>query len=111
MMAALIINFAGGGFPLTKRRVMSLAYQYAELNGREGFSKLTQQAGHCWLNQGFLKRHPEVRVKKGHNLSANHAMCANRPTINKWFDQCEVLLQELKIESAMYMWNCDESGI
>ena len=110
-LAAPIIKFARRGFPLTKRRVMSLAYSYAELNGRKCFSKLTQQAGHYWLNQGFLKQHPELRVKKGHNLSFNHAMCANRPTINKWFDQYEVLLQESKIESPMYMWNCNESGI
>ena len=49
-LATLIIKFARRGFPLTKRRVMSLAYQYAELNGRKGFSKFTQQAGHYWLN-------------------------------------------------------------
>ena len=90
---------------------MSLAYQYAELNGRKGFSQMTKQAGCYWLNQGFLKWHPEVRVKKGHNLSVNHTMCTNRPTINKWFDQYEALLEELKIESPMYIWNCNESGV
>ena len=54
-LAALIIKFARRGFPLMKRRVMSLAYQYAELNGRKGFSEMTKQAGCYWLNQGFLK--------------------------------------------------------
>ena len=54
-LATLIIKFARREFPLTKRRVMSLAYQYAQLNGRKGFSELTKQAGHYWLNQGFLK--------------------------------------------------------
>ena len=38
-------------------------------------------------------------------------MCTNRPTINKWFDQYEALLQELKIESPMSIWNCNESGV
>ena len=38
-------------------------------------------------------------------------MCTNRPTTNKWFDQYEALLQELKIESPMYIWNCNESGV
>ena len=52
-----------------------------------------------------------MRVKKGHNLSVNYAMCADRPTKNKWFDQYEALLQELKIKSPMYMWNCDESNV
>ena len=38
-------------------------------------------------------------------------MCANRPTINKWFNQYEALLEELKIKSPMYIWNCNESGV
>ena len=41
-LATLIIKFARRGLWLTKRRGMSLAYQYAELNGRKGISKLTQ---------------------------------------------------------------------
>ena len=52
-LAALIIKFARRGFPLTKRRVMSLAHQYPELNGRKGFSEMTMQAGHYWLNRTF----------------------------------------------------------
>ena len=60
---------------------------------------------------GLSKMTPEVRVKKDHNLSVNCAMYANRPTINKWFDQHEALMEDLKIESPMYTWNCDGSGI
>ena len=30
-------------------KVMILAYQYAETNGRKGFSKITKQAGWWWL--------------------------------------------------------------
>ena len=60
---------------------------------------------------GLSKMTPEIRVKKGHNHSVNCTMCANRPTINKWFDQHEALMEDLKIESPMYTWNCDESGI
>ena len=89
---------------------MSLAYQYAEMNGRKGFSKITKQAGRWWLKD-FLKRFPEVHLKKGHNLSVNRAMCTNKPTIDKFFNLYQDLLQKLNIESSMHIWNTDESGV
>ena len=106
----VIKKFARRGFPFTKNRVMSLVYQYAEMNGRKGFSKITKQAGRWWLKD-FLKRFPEVRLKKGHNLSVNRAMCANKPTIDKFFNLYQDLLQKLNIKSPMHIWNTDESGV
>ena len=98
----VIKKFARRGFPFTKNRVMSLAYQYAEMNGRRGFSKITKQAGRWWLKD-FLKGLPEVHLKKGHNLSVNRAMCANKPTIDKFFNLYQDLLQKLNIESPMHI--------
>ena len=89
---------------------MSLAYQYTEMNGRKGFSKITKQAGRWWLKD-FLKRFPEVHLKKGHNLSVNRAMCTNNPTIDKCFNLYQDLLQNLNIKSPMHIWNTDESGV
>ena len=89
---------------------MSLAYQYAEMNARKGFSKITKQAGRWWLKD-FLKWFPEVRLKKGHNLSVNRAMCTNKPTIDKSFNLYQDLLQKLNIKSLMHIWNTDESGV
>ena len=106
----VIKKFARRGFPFMKNRVMSLAYQYAEMNGRKGFSKITKQAGRWWL-KGFLKWFPEVHLKKGHNLSVNRAMCANKPTIDKFFNPYQDLLQKLNIKSPMHIWNTDESGV
>ena len=37
-------------------------------------------------------------------------MCANPTMINKFFDQYESLLRELKIDSPKQIWNCDESS-
>ena len=109
-LVKLLIKFARQGFPLMKGKVRSLAYEYAEMNGQEGFSKITKWAGHTWLKL-FLKCYPEVRVKKGHNLSVNHAMCANPPTIDKFFALYKKLLTQLNIESPMCIWNCDESRV
>ena len=45
-----------------------------------------------------------------HNWSVNRAMCANPAIINKFFDQYEALLKELKIDSPRQIWKFDESG-
>ena len=105
-LVKLLIKFARQGFPLMKGKVRSLAYEYAEMNGWKGFSKITKWAGCTWLKL-FLKHYPEVRVKKGHN----HAMCTNPPTIDKFFALYKKLLTQLNIESPMHIWNCDESGM
>ena len=59
----------------------------------------------------FLKRFPEVCIKKGHNLSLNRAMCANKLTINKFFVMYQHLLNIFDIENPMNIWNCDESRV
>ena len=58
----------------------------------------------------LFRRHPEVRVKKVHNLSMNQAMCANPAVIKKFFDQYQSELQRLKIDDPKQIWNVDESG-
>ena len=89
---------------------MNLAYEYALINGQKGFSKLTKQGSHAWL-QNFLKRFPEVHIKEGHNLSINRAMCANKLTIDKFFVMYQHLLNIFDIENPMNIWNCNESGV
>ena len=52
-----------------------------------------------------------MHLKKGHNLSVNWAMCANKATIEKIFNMYEHLLKVFKIENPMNIWNTDKSGI
>lgn len=109
-LVQLILTFARSGFPLTKRKVRSLAHQFARLNGITGFSCQSNKAGKKWLKL-FLKRHPVVRVKRAHNLSVNRAMCANPTMLGKFFDQYKGLLESLDIRYGEQIWNCDESGV
>ena len=62
-LVEIIKKFTRRGFPFTKNRVMSLAYQYTDMNGRKEFGKITKQAGWWWLKD-FLKCYPEVHLKK-----------------------------------------------
>ena len=109
-LANLLIKFAQWGFPLSKKKVLNLAYQYAERNGRKGFSKLTRQTERVWL-KGFLKHHPEIRITKAHNLSVNRAMCANKSTVDKFFNFYEKIVRDYHIELPMNIWNCDKSSV
>ena len=79
------------------------------MNNITGFSVKYRSAGKKWL-KFFFWCHPEVRVKRAHNLSVNRAMCANPATIQKFFKQYQDMLKELKIESPQQIWNCDETG-
>ena len=103
------MEFSRAGFPLSRSKVCALAFQYAEVNELKGFSRNSHKAGKKWMCF-FLKRHPQIHIKKVHNLSINRAMCANPTMINKFFDQYESLLRELKIDSPKQIWNCDESS-
>ena len=74
-----------GWVSLDHQKNLVLAYQYAQENKIQGFSKKkktkkkqkkNKKAGRKWMRL-FLSRHPEVRCKKAHNLSVNRAMCSN----------------------------------
>ena len=41
-LVEIIKKFARRGFPFTKNRVMSLAYEYTQMNKRKGFGKITK---------------------------------------------------------------------
>ena len=38
-------------------------------------------------------------------------MCANKPTIDKFFNLYKDLLMQFKIKNAMHIWNTDERGV
>ena len=72
----------------------SLAFQYTELNKIKGFSTKTKKVGRKWA-KFYLKRYPEIRVKKANNLSIARAMAANDPNVHKWFVEYEEVLRDL----------------
>ena len=47
----------------------------------------------------------------GHNLSVNRAMCANKPTTDKFFNMYKDLSKQFNIKNQMHIWNTDESGV
>ena len=109
-MASTIRKFQLSGFQLTIGRVCQLAYQYAKVNGIPGFSDEQQMAGRKWL-RGFLLCHPDISLKKAHNLYIAQAMGANPTVIGKWFKLLKDVKDRAGIISPDQIWSGDETGI
>ena len=110
MLASTIKCFQLSGFPLTIGRVCQSAFQYAHVNGITGFSNESQIAGHKWLS-GFLKRYPDISLKRARNLSIARAMGANPMVISQWYSLLNEVMDTVEITSPEQIWSGDETGV
>ena len=109
-LAGHIGMFAQAGFPFTPQEIKFLAYEYADKNNIEGFSKLTKVAGRKWL-RGFIRRHrSELSLKTPKLLSIYRAKCATPVVMDNWFEHYKQVLKDNNIVSPLYVWNVDECG-
>ena len=68
------------------------------------FSDKKQAVGYYWF-QNFLQHHKDFRVREPEVLSAARAMSMNKPTIDKWFEDYELLLAALGIKEVQsHIW-------
>ena len=84
------------GFPLTRREVQKMAYDFAEAHGYKGFSSKKQAAGYYWF-QGFLNWHTDISIKKAENLSVARSMSVDKPQVSKWFESYEDCVQSYDV--------------
>lgn len=110
-LAATLKTLAQRGFPFTKRDVQQVAFDFAAKNNISGFWILPDRAGYYWF-QNFLKRNPELGMRKPEVPSAARAAGLNKEVVSQWFNQYESLLVKLGIAGTpSHIWNCDESGL
>ena len=98
-LASTLKTLAQRGFPFTKRDVQQVAFDFAAKNNISGFSKTAGRVGYYWF-QNFLKRNPELGMRKPEVLSAARAAGLNKEVVSQWFNQYESLLVELGIEGT-----------
>jgi hypothetical protein len=102
---------ASCGFPLNETEIRSLAFNYAEAHKLKGFNRSMKSAGRIWF-KGFLKRHRQITVKKGRNLSQARAAASDKEEIEKWFAKYKALVDKLCIaDLPSHLWNMDETGV
>ena len=98
-LAATLKTLAQRGFSFTKRDVQQVAFDFAAKNNISGFSKTAGRAGYYWFKI-FLKRNPELGMRKPEVLSAARAAGLNKEVVSQWFNQYESLLVKLGIEGT-----------
>ncbi|KAJ8943765.1 hypothetical protein NQ318_011977 [Aromia moschata] len=97
-------------FGFTMKELRRLAYQLAARNGCEHpFNEHIEMAGEDWA-QSFMKRHPELSLRKPEATSGARAMGFNRVAVAQFFTLLNKVIIENKITGER-IYNCDETGI
>lgn len=72
-----LVKMEARGFGLTRADIRRLTFQFSERNGiAHTFNKQYGHAGVYWL-KGFMKRHPNLSIRKAEGLSRARAMGMN----------------------------------
>lgn len=109
-IASYLRDMEGRLFGLTMTECRKLAFQLAELNNIDHpFSKTTQMAGKGWM-QGFLRRYPELSIRKPEATSGMRARGFNKVAVSKFFTLLEELVEKYHF-TAQQIYNVDETGV
>ncbi|KAF2887993.1 hypothetical protein ILUMI_18180, partial [Ignelater luminosus] len=97
-------------FGLTTSELKKLAYELAVRNNKQNkFSEEKGQAGKDWI-QGFLRRHPDLSLRKPENTSATRAAGFNRVSVGRFFNLLGQTLDKHAFTPDR-IYNCDETGV
>ncbi|XP_031344709.1 uncharacterized protein LOC116171810 [Photinus pyralis] len=100
------------GFAPTRGEVRVKAYNLAERLGIEHkFNREEGKAGNVWLLQ-FLRRNPDITVRKAENTSIARALGMSRNIVEKYFKELDaVLSQNSLFDKPGNIYNTDETGL
>ncbi|KAI4466563.1 hypothetical protein MML48_2g00000591 [Holotrichia oblita] len=100
------------GFPLSIDDVRTIAFHFAErLNISHRFNKTTEKAGYDWL-QMFLKRNPDIRLRKSEGVSLARSQALSRVEVDAYFQLLEQVLTDNDLMGkANCIFNMDESDL
>lgn len=98
------------GFAPTRTEVRKIAFNLAELLGiRHKFKN--GKAGRVWL-QSFLRRNPDISVRKAENTSVARAIGMSREIVSKYFTLLQTVLAENELFGKPgHIFNTDETGL
>ena len=107
-----IKRLAAMGFPLDRRSLRQLAFQFAEkLELKHPFNVEKREAGYDWM-MSFLERNPDLSLRQSKGLSVARGQGLSREEVQGFYD----LLQKIMTEHQLFdkpgnIFNIDESGI
>ena len=97
-------------FGISRKYLMSLAYQIADKNKlRHMFNNGIGFAGKHWYHN-FMKRHPELSFRKPEATSLARAIGFNKDRVGRFFTLLEQTIERHHLDGTR-IFNMDESGI
>lgn len=106
-----IVRLAQVGMPLTPKLVRKQAYEFCKANKIPNcFDDAKNIAGKKWL-RNFLKRNPEISIRKAQILNPARAQKLNKSIVTKHFETVKKIYDELDITNhPERLYNTDEKG-
>ena len=97
-------------YGFTALEVRALAFDLAvKLNKPNNFDKETKLAGLEWF-RGFMKRHPELSLRKPEPTSAARAAGFNKHAVNSFYELLDDIYNSNNFEASR-IYNMDETGV
>lgn len=111
-LSRYIQNMASQGFALSTPDIKKLAYSFAvQKKIPHNFNNEQRKAGHDWF-LSFMKRHPELAVRKAQGLSTARAKGMTRDECAKYFKLLgDVLRENNLLNTPQKIFNLDETGL
>ena len=100
------------GFAPTATDVREMAFLLSEkLNKIKKFNLEKRKAGCDWLHV-FLKRHPDLSVRKAEGVSRHRVLGMNKEIVGNYFDLLGHVLEENDLpDKPSHIYNMDETGL
>ena len=109
-LAEHLIEVGNRGFGYTQHEIRAMAYSWAEANDIP-VGDSDQEVLSCKWFQGFMTRHPELKMANAKEISIYRAMAPTERNIEVFFNSFEDLVREHNITSPDQIWNIDETGL
>ncbi|KAJ8024963.1 Tigger transposable element-derived protein 2 [Holothuria leucospilota] len=96
------------GYPLSRREVITLATESAELLGTRAANG--NQLSKGWFER-FMRRWPQLRLAKAQKLSLKRAKATSKETVESYFKELEKIFVKYELTDKPHLiYNVDETG-
>ena len=95
---------------LTRLNVRQFAFEIAKMNQLKVPSTWHEKKimGKDWY-YSYMKRFPDLSIRKAEGTSLARAMAFNRTTVNEFYDNLETVMNKFKFQPSD-IYNLDETG-
>lgn len=109
-IVAHLVRLANAYHGLTPAKLRKLVYELAvKLKIPHPFCNKKKSAGKHWYYL-FIKRHPEISLRKPEGTSINRIQGFNANEVDKFYSNVATVTKAIKFEPPN-IWNMDETGV